>query len=145
MTHLVLIHCRLKSTIRWPIICHFSVLNCQGLKAHWDSFHNLLWEIGGEQNCLDFIGITELYSMNSGDCILNGYHPLEFKTRNDTNNSRGGIGLYIRDKYQYKLGSDLSVFIPNIFESLFVEIHMNNTSIIIGVIYRPNTPPPPKG
>jgi hypothetical protein len=79
--------------------------------------------------------------MNIGECFLNGYHPLEFKTRNDTTKSRGGIGLYIREKYPYEVRSDLSIFIPNVLESLFVEVLINNKKIIVGVVYRPNTPP----
>ena len=55
-----------------------------------------------------------------------------------------GICLYMSDKYQYKLRSDLWVFIPDIFELLFVDLHMNNKSIIIGVIHRPNTYTHPK-
>ena len=116
-------------------------MNCQGLRAHWDSFRNLVWEMCADNNALDIIGITELFSMNMGECALDGYHPLEFKTRNDTNSSRGGIGLYIRDKHSYEYRHDLSIFIPNVFESIFIELHINKKSTIIGIIYRPNTPP----
>ena len=37
--------------------------------------------------------------------------------------------------------TDLSIFIPHIFESIFVEIHLNKKSVLVGTIYRPNTPP----
>ena len=116
-------------------------LNCQGLRAHWDSFHNLVWETCGDGNAFDIIGITELYSMNISECALNGYHSLEYKTRNDTTISRGGIGLYIQERLQYDIRPDLSVFIPNVFESLFAEIHIQNKTISVGVVYRPNTAP----
>ncbi len=33
------------------------------------------------------------------------------------------------------------MFIPHIIESLFVELIINNKPVIVGVIYRPNTPP----
>ena len=37
---------------------------------------------------------------------------------------------------------DLSIFIPHVIETLFIEVKLNQTkSIIIGVIYRPNTQP----
>ena len=116
-------------------------LNCQGLRSHWDSFHNLIWKTCGDSNAFDIIVITELFSMNKDECALNGYYPLEFRTRDDTNSSRGGVGLYIRDKYNYELRTDLSVFIPHVFESIFIELHINKKSILVGVIYRPNTPP----
>ncbi len=55
---------------------------------------------------------------------------------------RGGIGLFIRDNKDYKIREDLSVFIPHIFESLFVEIiNKSSRNIIVGVVYRPNTEP----
>ena len=51
-------------------------------------------------------------------------------------------GLFIKDSITYTTREDLSVFIPHLFESLFIEVankHHKNT--IIGVIYRPNTAP----
>ena len=116
-------------------------LNCQGLRAHWDSFNNLLQEMGRDTHCFDVIGVTELYSMSHGECKIDGYHPLEFTTRNDTNNSRGGIGLYIRDTHKYKIRQDLSLFIPHVFESIFIELTFGGKHVIIGNIYRPNTYP----
>ncbi len=97
-------------------------LNCQGLKAHWDSFCNLVSDMHGElyKNVFDLIGITELYSMSRGEYSLDGYHALEFKTRNDTSGSRGGVGMYIKNDLDYRIRDDLSVFIPNIFESIFL-------------------------
>ena len=52
------------------------------------------------------------------------------------------MALFIKENIQYKIREDISVFIPHIFESLFIEIntHEGNKSII-GVIYRPNTAP----
>ena len=43
----------------------------------------------------------------------------------------------------FKVRHDLSVFIPHIFESIFVEVKpcKNKKPIIIGNIYRPNTAP----
>ena len=35
----------------------------------------------------------------------------------------------------------ISVFIPHVFESLFIEIVSSSKSSIVGVIYRPNTAP----
>ena len=63
-------------------------------------------------------------------------------SRTRENSSRGGVGLYINEKIQYTIREDISVFIPHIFESIFIEVktkHEKNQ--IIGVIYRPNTAP----
>ena len=116
-------------------------LNCQGLIAHWDAFYNLLHEMGNDAHSFDVIGITEIFSMNKGQCSLPGYHPLEFAVRNYSNSSKGGVELYIKDSYHYELRQDLSTFIPNIFESIFIELKLNKKRIIIGTVYRPNTYP----
>ena len=50
--------------------------------------------------------------------------------------------MFIKDSIQFHIREDLSVFIPHVFESVFVEINTNsNKKSIIGVIYRPNTQP----
>lgn len=116
-------------------------LNCQGLRSHWDSFQDLIYEMGNNRHKFDFIGITELFSMSKGECFLPGYHALEFTVRNDSNSSKGGIGIYINDSYTYKIRKDLSIFMPNIFESIFLEVTVAKKHIIIGTVYRPNTFP----
>ena len=116
-------------------------LNCQGLRAHWDAFCGLIHDMGSGIEVLDVIGVTEIFSMENDACSLPGYHPIEFKTRNDTNNSKGGVGIFLRDCYNYNKRMDLSIFIPHIFESVFIEIKHNRKNIIIGTVYRPNTFP----
>ncbi len=114
-------------------------LNCQGLRSHWDAFCKLM--ISDNTGLFDIIGITELFGMSVGECALNGYHPLEYRTRNDTDRSRGGVGIYVKNNLSYKIRHDLSIFIPHICESLFIEVQCKNKNIIVGIIYRPNTPP----
>ena len=89
-------------------------LNAQGLKAHWDSFCNLLNEMGTSSYGFDIIGITELFNMTSGECSLPGYHPIEYIMRDDSNSPRGGIGIYVKEKFPFKVRTDLSIFIPHI-------------------------------
>jgi len=78
------------------------------------------------------IGVTELFSMAEGQCLLTGYHPLEFATRNNSNSSKGGVGVYIKDTLKYKKRHDLCIFIPNIFEPILLELN---------IVYRPNSYP----
>ena len=63
------------------------------------------------------------------------------RTRDD--DMHGGVGLFIKDGIDYKIRNDLSVFIPHVYESLFIEFPSSSskTNNIVGVIYRPNTPP----
>ena len=51
--------------------------------------------------------------------------------------------MFIKNEINYKIRDDLSVFIPHVFESLFIEIgsKSDHKRSIIGVIYRPNTAP----
>ncbi len=118
-------------------------LNCRGLSNNWESFKELLFELHSELFSFDFIGISELWKCDV-DCRLGlpGYHKLIARNRDDDN--RGGVGLYIKDTINYIIRNDLSVFIPHVFESLFIEISDNLKSCqnkIVGVIYRPNTQP----
>ena len=67
---------------------------------------------------------------------ITGYHCLQFQTRYDTDDSRGGVGLFIYSKFTYVKRDDLSVFIPHIIESVFFEIQINERkTIILGVVY----------
>ena len=49
--------------------------------------------------------------------------------------------VYINENISFKVRDDLSVFIPHIFESLFIEVNHKKKNTIVGVIYRPNSAP----
>ena len=52
------------------------------------------------------------------------------------------LDFFIKDDINFKIRKDLSVFIPHVFESVFIEIDSNSEkSRIVGIIYRPNNPP----
>jgi len=70
---------------------------CQGLRAHSDFFYNLLYNKDSNIGGFDVIGVTELLSMAEGQCILTGYHPLEIAARNNSNSSKGGVCVFIKD------------------------------------------------
>jgi hypothetical protein len=117
-------------------------INCQGLAAHWDNFNSLLCDIHTKEFSFDFIGLSEIYRTDSYNLELPGYHALISRNREGTSVNRGGVGLYIKDSVTYTLREDLSVFIPHVFESLFIEVtNKHHKNQIVGVIYRPNTAP----
>jgi len=91
----------------------------------------------------DIVGLTEIFHIHKNITYdIPGYHPLEYNMRQNTQSARGGVGMYIRDNINFTNRTDISVFIPHVFESLFIEIKTKkNTSMIIGTIYRPNTEP----
>ena len=52
------------------------------------------------------------------------------------------VGLWVDTDFEYEVLEDLSIFIPRVFESLFVKIKIpKGKDKIIGNIYRPNTEP----
>ena len=74
--------------------------------------------------------------------MLNGYHQLEYNTRPSSDDTHGGVGLFINENLNYIKRDDLSIFIPHVMETMFVEIQYKHSKpIIVGVIYRPNNLP----
>ena len=71
-----------------------------------------------------------------------GYHDTLSNTRHDSDDGHGGVGIYINENMSLFKRDDLTIFIPHVIESLFVEVKINTQkSIIVGVIYWPNTQP----
>ena len=103
----------------------------------------LLSEVTCQEFSFDFIGLTEIFQIHDfSDYNIEGYHPLIYKTRPSNQSNRGGVGLYINKRMKFKQRDDLSIFIPHIFESIFIEVKsINGDSYVIGNIYRPNSPP----
>lgn len=117
-------------------------LNCRGLNAHWDEFCDFTSKLENRGRKLDIIALSEVFTIKSSHVpALQGYHGLRYSTRPGTAGGRGGVGMFIREEYVYEIRQDLSIFIPNVFESLFVEVRRENKRLIVGVIYRPNSPP----
>ena len=116
-------------------------LNCRGLSNNWDKFTLLLNDLHSETFKFDFIGISEAFNCEGDNRLkLPGYHKPKLKGR--TSGIKGGIGLFISEDKNVIPRDDLSVFIPNVFESIFVEINNGKSkNLIVGIIYRPNTFP----
>ena len=96
-------------------------LNCRGLSSNWTSFRELLCDLHGDSFSFDLIGISEAFRCELDSRLsLPGFHELVTRCRDD--GSRGGVGLFIKDDIHFKIRDDLSVFIPHIFESIFIEI-----------------------
>ena len=118
-------------------------LNCRSLPANWESFRELISDVNNERFSYDFIGLSEVFKCENDDRLqLPGYQKLITRTRE--NNNRGGVGLFVKEGINIKVRENLGVFIPHMYESLYVEIvpdDNNKTKKVIGVIYRPNTQP----
>ena len=116
-------------------------LNCRSLSANWDSYNELLANINSSKFAFDLLGISELFNLPPDLSFeLEGYHDIICKNRDPNDSVRGGVGLYIKKDIIYKDRPDLTLFIPHVIETIFVEIKVNNCkNIIVGNIYRPNT------
>ena len=118
----------------------FFHLNCRGLSANWESFYNLICDLHTPSFSYDVIGISEIYKCNGDTRLsLDGYHKLISRCRWE--GTRDGVGLFIKDTLNYTIREDISVFIPNVCETLFIEIINNGRNVIVGVLYRPNSEP----
>ena len=118
-------------------------LNCRGLSSNWEKFQDLLCDMHSDEFSFDYIGISEVFRCDLDQRIsLPGYHKFITRCREINDDNRGGVGLFVRESMDYKIRDDLSVFIPHVYESLFIELlPKNGKHTIIGVIYRPNTFP----
>lgn len=119
-------------------------LNIQSLRAHWGDLNLFLNEFSKTKAHFNIIGLTEVFTIAPGTHFsLDGYHPLLTRTRPPENGIRGGVGLFIDEQYIVTPRHDLQTFIPHVIESIYIEVqrHKSERPIIIGTIYRPNTPP----
>ena len=115
----------------------FLHLNIQGLSPKFDNFITFFSSLT-DKNFSNFplalaFSETWLTDLNKNKFDIKGYHPGASNIRKD-NSGRGGVSLYIREDHEFTERPDLEIFIPFIFESVFVTIkHLN---ITVGVIYR---------
>ena len=116
-------------------------LNCCGLCAHWEQFYELISNTSDNHFAFDFIGLTEVFRTNNDQRLtLPTYQKLITKSRPVS--PRGGVGLFVRNGIKFTIRDDLSVFIPHVIETLFVEFKTNSkNNCVVGIIYRPNSAP----
>ena len=89
-------------------------LNCRGLLANWNQFHELIYNLSSDVFSFDIIGISEMYRcINDERLHLTGYHSVVSRCREDW--SRGGVGIFIKDNLVFKIRNDIGVFISHIF------------------------------
>ena len=77
--------------------------------------------------CLYYINFAEYFS-------LSGY---DFVYKNRTSDIRGGVAIYIKKSLKFKINEELSIFENNIFESLCIEVKVNDKKMFISNVYRP--------
>ena len=116
-------------------------LNCRGLSANWNPFQELIYNLNSDTFSFDLIGISEIYRcINDERLHLTGYQNIISRCRED--GPRGGVGIFVKDNLVCHIRNDIGIFIPHIFESIFIEIsNTQGKHLIVGVVYRPNSGP----
>ena len=117
-------------------------LNIQSLPAKFLEFSDLISQFDNDSTP-DIICIQETWKIVDNSFFpLANYHPIETNTR--TIARGGGVGIYVRENLSFKILKQYSIFYERIFESLFIEVSLENSKkIIIGTVYCP--PKAPEG
>ena len=110
-------------------------INIRSLPDKFDKFKLLLTNLENESIQFDFILLCETFlnEINHNMYNIRGYN---FISQHHKHAKQGGVGIYIRNNLNFIVRDDLSLFIEQSFESLFVEVSSMKGSVIIGEIYR---------
>lgn len=117
------------------------------MTGSWNDFRDLMSTLHTNNKFrFTVIGLQEIWNVPPNfNYELNGYKKFEFKIRDSTglnSNAGGGVGLWVDSDFEYEVLNDLSIFIPKVFESIFIKVKMKKgKDKIIGNIYRPNSEP----
>ena len=115
-------------------------LNIQSLPAKFTQFNDLISQFPNN-SAPDVNCIQETWQIIDNSFFpFPNYHPLEINTRQLARG--GGVGIYVKENFSYKILKQYSIFCERIFESLFIEVTIeNNKKIIIGSVYCPPKAP----
>ena len=83
----------------------------------------------------DIICLQETWQVADNSFFpLQNYHTLETNLRNNTRG--GGVGIYVKNHLTFNVLDQYSIFIEQIFESIFIEVSLpNNKKMVIGSVY----------
>lgn len=112
---------------------NFSLLhaNCRGFQHNFDKLTSFLNLISFD---VSVVATSETWtdSDNHDDYQLPDYN---FEVISRSHKSCGGVGLFIHESLQYKLRNDLCINVPDVLESIFIELELNK--VIVGCLYHP--------
>ena len=118
-------------------------LNARSLPSCIDELRDL---IADTPDLFSVISIQEVWSAKKS-LPLPGYKPLVSMTRDQNLMANascgGGAGIYIHQNLESEFLTDISVFLPGVYESVWAKVtpKRKGKSIIVASIYRPNTAP----
>ena len=121
---------------------HALHINIQGLLSSLDNLKLLIRKLEDNGINTDFILLCETFLHGTDPqqlevlkktCKISGYN---FIPKNRQIKTKGSVGIYIKDCYEYDEREDLSIFHEGEFETLFVEVKNKSHNLILGEIYR---------
>jgi len=116
----------------------FLSLNVQSLPAKFNELEDFITYLKNNRCEPDFICLQETWKIIDQSLFnIEGYN-LEIKSRSK-NTQGGGVGIYIKKGFRYRILQESSIFIDKVFESIFIEVFDESSKYIVGSIYRPNS------
>ena len=107
----------------------------------WDTFCNLIHQMGDANNYFDVIRVTELFSISKRECILPGHQQMEFATGDETTRSKGGVAIMLKITFSTNIDLIYPFLYPTYLKQYLFEIKLGRKNFIIGTVYRPNSYP----
>ena len=115
-------------------------LNVQGLLAKKDKFTLFISSLSNNFRSPDIICLQETWlNKDTEPFRLNNYHPLIHNYRSSAKG--GGVGIFVHESITYDFNNDLSLFIERIYESIAINIFLNNKRYSLINLYRPPSAP----
>ena len=117
-------------------------LNIRSLPGQWDALRLLVQELNSGTVKLSVLCLQEIWCVPPyEDFALDGYHPIFYSQRDPSGRNRnagGGVALWCDSDLACTPLPDISIFEPNVFESVFVKIEVTPRKfLVVGNIYRP--------
>ena len=115
-------------------------LNVQGLLAKREKLNLFISSISNKYRLPDIICVQETWlNRDSEPFCLSNYHPLIHSHR--SNAKGGGVGFFVHENISYDINYDLSLVVDRIYESIAINIHIDNKRYSLVNLYRPPTTP----
>jgi hypothetical protein len=116
-------------------------LNIHSLPSKFDQLKDMIVRLNDNKVKVDFVLLCEtfLVDANANKFLMPGYN---FVHKSRKSLSRGGVAMYIADKYTFVERQDLCINVEGEYESIAVEINAQNggKNLLLSEIYRiPNT------
>jgi hypothetical protein len=118
----------------------FLNINIQSLPSKFENLKQLIISLCLKNIPIPIIALQENWQIPSPEAVTIPGYKFIFKQR--SRGRGGGVGFYLLQSIPHKILNDLSPFAEKSFESISLEITLNNKKTILTNIYRPPIPLP---